>query len=625
VVDIQPDRATRRHRHVPRWESSTVASENEILDDDSNFQAFNAMHHTYAGGSLPPVDILGPTIRSVAFEMALFSEPQVPIHTYTSIQSELGAPPQALDDVRDWRTMFPQLAAYRGSGDAECPMFLFETQLNLMNRYPGGSCKLGAEFFIDFTHGTAFTEWCSLTRFYEDNGSEIDLSKYGASNVPPNSPYDEIGCQEVQQMTDMRLEIPMKSKWWAQLFSDLMVEARRAAVGNPQIVKEEDQRTRQYLREMSVMQELWATSRNPGSQPQRMAILLWRFDQTRNREAPTTSWRPIVPPVSPFQVQSPSPSMLQVPHALDSNLEDPMAPHLTHPYPDFYNPQPSIFVDTSETLLALGQSEGSSPGTPQTDYRSFPSSTSTSFPSSISNSTYGIHQSQELSRDSQDSGYPVFGTFDSQDSTYVAAHSQESYGSQDNIYHSQDSLYHTVTTPLYEYPVHEYPAPRHDPPEEVTAIHDFTGGEIQLLYAPHAEPAPAYEAPLIAPRANMMPQSQVIEHLENFEYHDAAEHHQELEPDQSDLQQTYAEHFSQQNIDLNLLATQFNAWEDHNSSQQEIEHHVGGHVVEGLQEVAEYESQPESQQDQGEEQRAVMRQGDSQVRETPLESQLEYQ
>jgi len=612
--------------------------ESEIYDDAGNYQVSQAIQHTYAGGLLPPVDFLGsnlyrgPTVRSVEFTMTLYrEEPQVALHTYTSIQSEMGSLPRALDDVSDWRTMFPQLAAYCDSGETECPIFLFETELSLMNRYPGGRLTLGTELIIDFTHGTAFTEWCALTRFYEGSGSEIDLSKIYENTLLPNSPYNEITYSEVLRTTDMQLEIPMKSKWWARKFSDFIsdkqeAEAQAAAVGSPRIVKEQDQRTRQYLREMSVMQEIWATSRIKGSQPQRMAILLWKFDQTPNREAPTTSWRRIIPPVSPFQVQSPSSTVLQAPITLDSTLEDPLAPHPMHPYADYYNPQPSIVMDPSESLLALGQPDESSPDTPQTgDYRSFPSSTSTSFPSSISNSTYAMHPSHQLRHDSQDSGYPVFGSFDSQDSNYVAAHLEESYESQDNIYHSQDSLYHTVTTPLYEYPTPEYPVPQHGALDEKQTVHDFTGGEIQLHYTSHSEPAPtyearAYEAPLIAPRANMVQQTQVIEHLENFDYHDPPEHHQDLDPDQSNLQQTYAEHFHQ-NFDLNLLATQFNAWEDQMHSQQVLEHHVDGDVGDGSQRLLEYESQRDQEQA---EQRGIMGQGEGGAKELPLESQLGY-
>ncbi|KAK4697536.1 hypothetical protein P7C71_g556, partial [Lecanoromycetidae sp. Uapishka_2] len=425
----------------------------------------------------------------------------------------------------------------------------------------------------------------------------------------------------------MQLEVRLKSPWWVQKFSSFIHENQKAEtlarkLGDRQIVKEDEENTRQYLREISVMQEIWATSRVAGSQPQRMAILLWRFKQARDGEAATTSWRRIIAPVSPLQAQSPSPNLLQAPAILDSALVELTEPNMTQPFADFYNPHPSIYVDTSESLLALGHSEGGSSNTSQTaDYQSFPSSTSTSFPSSISSSTYAVHSSHELGHDSQESEYPVFGSFDSQESTYNSAvNSQGSYESQDHIYSSQDSVYHTVTTPLYEYPALEYPVPHRKNSDDVVNTHDFTGGDIQLMYVPHAEPAPAYEPPLIAPRANTGQQSQIIEHLENFEYHDPSERHQDLDPDQNDLQQTYAEHFEQHNIDLNLLATQFNAWEDQMNDHQEVEHHVVGHVVEEIQQVSVFENQQESRQNDD-----VQGQNEDDAKEVPLESQLDCQ
>lgn len=631
VVDIAPEKSTKRHRESSCYEEPTTV----WTDHDHE-----ALQRTFASDMLPSIDVFdsnmgrGPTIRSVEFEMNLYKGPgvesQVVLHTYTTIQAEIGSNPKELEEIIDWREMFPHLAAYYDRGEAQSPMFFFESDLYLMNRHPGTGCSLGTNLIIDFTEGMNFTGWCSLTRIYEEKGNEIDLSEIAESTLILNSSYNEIICREVVGSTDMQLEVRLKSKWWAQKFFNFIHENQKAEAlaqkfGNCQIVKDDDEKTRQYLREISVMQELWATPRVAGSQPQRMAILLWRFKQARDGEAGTTSWRRIIPPVSPFQIQSPSPRLLQAPMSLDSTLVEPTISSLTQPYAEYYKPQPSIFVDTSEPLLALGPTDDSSPESPQTnDYRSFPSSTSTSFPSSISNSTYGIHSSHELGNDAQDSGYSIFESFDSQDSTYNSAiNSQESYESQDGLYHSQDPLYHTVTTPLYDYPTNDYPPPHPDASDDATATNDFTSGEIQLLYAPHPDPAPtydstAYEAPLIAPRANMIQQSQVIEHLENFEYHDPSEPHEaDLDPDQHDLQQTYANHFEQHNLDLNLLATQFNAWEDQMNSQQELERHDGGHVVEDFQAVEELEKQEEFG-GEGEE-RGGVEHGDDQVGEVKVE------
>lgn len=295
------------------------------------------------------------------------------------------------------------------------------------------------------------------------------------------------------------------------------------------------------------MHEIWATPRgyeNP--RDQRVAILLWKFGKARKGEVATTSWRRLEPHAAPFQVQSPTPPAQQPPLALDTMVHDAMVRRPAVPYGDYYNPQPSIFAENAEDLLKETLSEGSSPAmTPPLDYgyASLPSSTSTSFPSEISISGYQSHLTQESSFQSQDSVYPSLASFDSQDSRdhlqeFNQPHSQDFYGSQENIYHPQDMLYHQTSNQVYEWPSPQTALPDDDPADP-----DFTGGKIHVSYAEHEGPMTAYQAPLIAPRANMMPQHQLIQHPEQFD------HHNYLRPDLS------SQHEHQQ-IDWETVASQ---------------------------------------------------------------------
>ena len=583
VVDIKPERSRKKQRTGAPQESAAGNWESNDSDDALNYQISHAMHRAYSGNLLQPAQIPGsnehpgPTIRSVKFSFALFKGPEVVLHTFTSLQSEMGSAPKALDEISEWRTMFPHLATYHEYGDTQTPIFLFEANLSLMHRLPsGGSTStqhLGTELDLDFTQGLGYTEWCCLTRFYENKGHEINLENYQERSQLRGSLYNKLKCSPDFGNGDMRLEdIPLKSKWWAELFSDFIAhtqdaEAKAKKSGNPQYVKDAEEHNRRYLCEFSVMQELRAVPRGNSAKPQRMAIVLWKFNQTRRSEAATTSWRRIITPLSPFQVQSPVSGLMRPHMTLDSAVEDARVQPPILVASDYYNPlhpQPSIFMDNTGSLLAASLSEESSPDTAQSHgYHSFPStSTTTSFPSSVSNSIYPPHPSQEHSYQSQDPGYAVFGSFDSQSSTYeVAAHGQES---QDSIYHSQDSTYHHVGTPLYE----ECPSQNSEVPN---TSHDFTGGEIQL----------DYEVPLIAPGASMVPQPQLIQHLEQFDHHDPPEqYHDELTEDQ----QSFPGHF-QHNIDLNLLATQFNAWEDHLHTYPEMERQIGKDAVDGARQI----------------------------------------
>ena len=562
VADIKPERSRKKEGIGARYGGAANHESNDS-DDAANYQHFDNLHRAYPDALLPSVETFGsnvhsgPTIRSVNFRMALFKGeklgPQVVLHNYTSIQTEMGLVPRALEDVSEWRTMFPHLAVYYDHGEAQAPIFLFESNISLMNIYQGEGSSLGTELILYYTLGTGYGDWRALTRFYEDKGHEIDLKKFFERSQDPGTPYNELDWKPDLNTGDVRLEIPLKSKWWAKLFSDIIsgnekAGARAKKAGNPQIVRDEEDLTRQYIGNISVMQELWATPRIHGALPQRMAFILWNFKQTRRNEAATTSWRRVTSPTTPFE---PNTRMMQPHMTLDTVIEEARTQPPMSAGSDYYNHsslQSSIFMDTTGSLVAAPLSEENSPEVAESpDYQSFPSSTTTSFPSSISNSIYPIHLSQE-------SGHAVFGSFDSQSSTYeVATHSQEAYEFQDTPYHSQNSIYRNVGTPPYEY------SPQHA--QAAGILQDFTGGHIQLQY----------ETPMIAPRANMIPQPQLIEHLEQFDDNEKVEQqHDDPSQDQPDLQQAYAEQFDQ-NIDLNLLATQFNAWEDHLQSYPAIE------------------------------------------------------
>lgn len=524
---------------------------------------------------LSPAETVGPnwssfpTIRGVRFEMSLSKKetgdvPLRVLHTYSSIQSEKASAPRLLDDVVDWRTFFPPLSAFHYQGRIDCPIFLFDTNLSLTNNYPEPGTPLSIDLSVDIAQGMAFTDWQSHTRFYEERGRLVDLGKFHEEEAQRlygehsrserletlKSPWRTLKCCPTKGTTDCWVsEIPLKSFWWVKLFSNI-IQSKRAkeATDDIEAIKQEEEYAHQYLRGMSVMHEIWATPRGCGDRPaQRVAILLWKFGKARKGEVATTSWRRLEPPASPFQVQSPTPPAQQPPLNLDTTVHDAMDRRPAGPYGDYYNPQPSIFAENAEELLKETLSEGSSPAmTPPLDYGfgSLPSSTSLSFPSDVSNSLYHSQLAPEASFQSQTSNYPSLESYDSQeDPRYhlqeFESQSENVYGSQGDVYRSHDVLYHQPGNPLYEWlatPV--------VPPEDAPASQDFTGGKIHVSYTEHEDAASAYSAPLIAPRANMMPQHQLIQHPENFDHHDY------LEPDLGGSQH------EQHHIDWEAVASQ---------------------------------------------------------------------
>ena len=573
-------------------EETACAYKSLEYDDISSYRSSQASLPPFPSRISAPIEFLasslyqGPTLRRVPeFAMTLEDKrgSNAVRHTCTSIQSESPSAPKALADLSNWRQMYPALAASYDQGPTDCPMFLFDAHLSFLEHgYPS---NLRISLFVDFSQGAHYTDWRSYPKFYEHNGCPVDLTDSGANTLE---------SEQLRGTDNCRLgQVFFRPKWWVQVFASLIEEKMMAEhKGDPKLIGEAEERATQYVRGLSVMQEIWATHRASNRGPQRMAILLWRFDIARRSVEATTSWRKLVPPLSAYDVQSPHPPSENPPMTLDAALQ------AASPYGVLENPQPSIFsgcpgVDSLSVPLSA---ESSSSTTPTPENHSFPSSASTSFPSLASNSAYPMYSSQGSSSYSQESAYPPLGIFDSQDPGYSlyehhelieTSHeaygsnesvecSQESYASQEVIYHSQNSLYQHALDQLYE-----YPCDIADPPGTASASQDFTGGQIHLSYAQTEDSQSPYEAPLIAPQAKMVPQHQLIQHPEHFDQQDY------LEPNPEDLNGGHDELDGDaqaqplpESYEVNGLAIDYSEWEETLRLDPDLEGHLSTNSME---------------------------------------------
>ena len=602
VAAIPPDSSTKKKSHSGTIQEEAVGAHETLeYDDTSCYPFLQAPFAPLPSPVSAPIEILasnlyqGPTLRRVsefAITLAMNLEDKrgskAVRHTCTSIQSETPSAPKALASVVNWRQMYPALATYNDQEPIDCPMFLFDAHLSLIeHNYPS---NLGIHFSMDFSQGAHYTEWRSYLKIYEHNGCPVDQLECHLESV------------HLKGTDNCRLvNVPLKAKWWVRVLSDMFNRKGRAEDdGDPKLIREEEERAIQYVRGISVMQEIRATHGASNHGPQRMAILLWRFDTARRGEAATTSWRKLVPPLSAYHVQSPYPPPENPPMTLDTALQ------AASPYVSQEDSQPSIFSGCpgGGLLTAPLSEDSSSSTTPMPESRSFPSSASASFPSSASNLAYPLYSSQESSFHSQDSVYPPLGIFDSQDPGYtlyehheVAEASQESYrshesvncsresyASQEVMYHSQESLYPDALDQLCEYPCQIV-----DLPDTASASQDFTGGQIQLSYAQTEDPQSPFETPLIAPQANMVPQHQLIQHPEHFDQHDY------LEPNPDDVngchdgldEQAQAQPI-EQSYELNGLTIDYSGWEETLRLNPDLERHFS---INTLDEVGAIEEQ----------------------------------
>ncbi|KAJ5629983.1 hypothetical protein N7528_003640 [Penicillium herquei] len=313
----------------PKWRASMdhAASSHYGAPTHPSYHDPMRSMQPYAGDLPPPHYTLGSnmqdagtkSIHGFSFDMWVSApqqanRPDKALHTYTRLQGDLhhpGAPPTPLENVNGWRTSFPHLATMMDEmdGPLDCDIIMLEVNLQLMTDFPPSGSRLGIQLEVDFAHPTAgdvlmvnqMENWTCSTRLYE-GGRESwetyhDLPKPQSTKVKPL----------------------FESQWWAKIFTELTQDKRIAEdSGHPESIHATDERNRRYLRSLSAVQELRAippssrrlSNQFQGQQDQseRMAILVWKFRQTRPGEVGTTTWRHLIPPPDRTQTNSPRPA-----------------------------------------------------------------------------------------------------------------------------------------------------------------------------------------------------------------------------------------------------------------------------------------------------------------------------
>lgn len=507
------------------------------------------VHHSFLS-KIPSPAIVGSnlpyqkhSIRRIKFEMYILDrEERQRLHVYSSLQSEIGSASRALIEAKDWRMKYPRLAPYYDRGELDIEIILFETYLNLMEDHPPLKSKLRIDFAIDIARGVEFTNWKCHAYFYEN-----DILEESVSTTPTN-------LEHLPGTIDARIVVGLHSSWWVDHFVALTKQRlQKEQNGDLLADKSDEERRVCQIRDISVVQEIWATPQAGGTS-QRMAIFLWNFRQTRNHEAATTTWRKLIPP-SPltepcFSSQALISQEMQSSLDIDQTLQHQDLSQPAPLYAQYFSPQPGFFVENLEHLdsqiVDPDARLKSTSSTPVGDYRSFPSNTSTSLPSSES-SSLPLEVSQDSAYSSQDGNFhsqdppctPRYLTYDSQESSYSSLHSRDStYHQQDSgtksqpqdcpsqdYYPSQGTSYRSQHIEHLEFqrssnqflryqPTDDqYHSPNHIDNNAESAVQSFESMHIQLSFCEPEDPVSAYDAPCVGPMVNMLgPQVHSDEH-----------------------------------------------------------------------------------------------------------------
>ncbi|KAL9001039.1 MAG: hypothetical protein Q9169_000523 [Polycauliona sp. 2 TL-2023] len=480
----------------------------------------------------------GPRLNRIEFDMYVQSPGKEKIHQCTSIQAEIGASPQSLEQISNWRLSFPQLEDYHERGELEDNIILINSNIDLPPDHPPKNSTLSIQFKVNIAGASGNHQWSTSTNYYENNGEPVDMRKfYEVNNVSKTSSWDTPTVYPTPGSPDIQLEIPLHSIWWVQLFTK-MASRKNGTMHDPYFSQQEEEWSRRYLQGMSIMQEVRMGS---GAATKRVAIILWRFLPTRPGDVAMTSWRKLKPPPQRFKVNSPThlpEPPLQHSMFLDSSLNT-----IAMPQPilacagRFLHQQSDMFAQESERIMSESHSahESPAPGLSPDYTTSFPSSTTASFPPSVTHGYLSHEESQESACYSQDSCSYRHESFASQHSfnfphkTNYALQETPTYDedlnqlpgnleleSQDPAYYSQQSL---DPMPDFHSPI-EYEAElcqdglRYD---GSNMPHDFPGGQIQLSFQTH-QMASESHSPYVGPPTSIAHFARPVQADRRFSY-----------------------------------------------------------------------------------------------------------
>ncbi|KAJ5746633.1 hypothetical protein N7520_011815 [Penicillium odoratum] len=310
---------------TPKWRASMDHGVSSHYGAPQQYHDPMRSIQPYAGDLPPPHYTLGSNmqetgtknIHGFSFDMWVSAPQQAnrvdkALHAYTRLQGDLHhpAPPTPLENVNGWRTSFPELSSIIDEGSLDCDIIMLEVNLQLMTDFPPPGSRLGIQLDLDFAHPTAgdvfmvgqMEDWTCSTRIYESGRAQMET--YHPLPKPQST----------------KIKPLFESQWWAKLFTELTQDKRIAEDSAQQEnIQSTDERTRRYLRSLSAVQEIRATppssrrlsnafqGHGQQDESERMAILVWKFRQTRPGEVGTTTWRRLIPPPDRTQTNSPRP------------------------------------------------------------------------------------------------------------------------------------------------------------------------------------------------------------------------------------------------------------------------------------------------------------------------------
>lgn len=224
------------------------------------------------------------------------------LHNYTRIPNPSplsSAVP--LENFDNWRYLFPDLeATIQASPDESFDVLLINSSITLMSDFPPKTSKLGLVLDLDFRSPghenikslSALKRWSSVNHMYL-HGQSLRKTEH----------------KECQSAEFGLVKPFFEADWWASHFTKLTHRTKEAESSQDEyVVSTADERSRTMFRELSIMQEVFASPAQEQDSTiprRRMAVLLWTFSQAKKGQSGVTTWQKVIPPPNRMGSNSP--------------------------------------------------------------------------------------------------------------------------------------------------------------------------------------------------------------------------------------------------------------------------------------------------------------------------------
>ena len=241
------------------------------------------------------------------------------LHNYTRLQSNCSTTePTMLENIKNWRSMYPRLGEIvnNWTPSERCDVIMLDASFQLMGEFPPRGSKLGISLELDFLDPLS-SNYKSL--------QDLHVWEQATTIYHHGCKFKEEWYEKCHTVRTGQVKPPFESKYWADRFTDLTDRKLRAEDSkNEAAIEAANERSRSYLRHLTVIQEIYGSqSGSPVMPRKRMAILLWKFSQAQRGWAGITTWQRLIPPPDRMATNSPPPTqeMALPPLAMDTVMD----------------------------------------------------------------------------------------------------------------------------------------------------------------------------------------------------------------------------------------------------------------------------------------------------------------